>query len=102
MAPGDLDLLLEQIKIVEQPFGGGGNAPARIYRDGRPVERAQHLLVSGQPVEQLIGTMPGPHAVGGREGLGMARELLDAEQLGAQRRFAHAWAKASIHPVLPA
>ena len=35
---GHLDLLLDQVKVIEQPFGGRGDAAGRIYGEGRPVE----------------------------------------------------------------
>ena len=38
MPLGHLDLLLNQVKIIEQPFGGGGDASARFDAEGRAVE----------------------------------------------------------------
>ncbi len=38
MPLGHLDLLFDQVKVVEQPFGGGSDAPAWIYGEGRAIE----------------------------------------------------------------
>ena len=93
MPPGQLNLLFDQVEVVEKPFGGGGDAPAWIYGQGRAIEGSEDVLVLAQPGQQTVGTPPGDHLVTGRESLGMARQLFDAEQLGPQRRLARAWAR---------
>jgi hypothetical protein len=57
-----------------------------------------------QPGQQTVGTLPGDYLVIGCESFGMARQLLDTEQLGSQWRLARAWARKRMfgHPVLKA
>jgi hypothetical protein len=38
MPPGHLNLLFDQVEVVEQPFGGGSDAPAWINGEGRAIE----------------------------------------------------------------
>ena len=90
MPPGHLDLLFDQVKVIEQPFGGGSDAPALVHGEGRAIEGSQDLLVLIQPGEQPVGAAPGDDLVIRRERLGMARQLFDAEQLRPQRRLARA------------
>ena len=104
MPPGQLNLLFDQVEVVQQPFGGGGDDAAWIHSQGRSIEGPEHVLVLAQPGQQPVGTPPRDHLVAGGESLGMARQLFDAEQLGPQRRFARAWARTLMRrpPVLNA
>jgi len=57
-----------------------------------------------QPRQQPVGTPPRDHLVIGGQCFAMARQLLDAEQLGPQWRFARAWVRTLMRrsPVLNA
>jgi hypothetical protein len=33
-----LDLLFDQVKVIQQPFGGGSDAPALACGEGRAIE----------------------------------------------------------------
>ena len=90
MPPGHLDLLFDQVEVVEQPFGGGSDAPAWIHGEGRAIEGSEDVLVLAQPGQQTVGTLPGDDLVIGGESFGMAGQLFDTEQLGPQWRLARA------------
>src|ERR1035438_4250394 len=96
MPPGHLNLLLDQVEVVEKPFGGGSDAPAWINGQARAIESPKDVLVLVQPGQQTVGTLPGDGLMMGRESFGMARQLFDAEQLGPQGRFARAGAQTLI------
>ena len=86
VAPGGAHLLLDQVEVVEQPFGGRRHAPFGGRGAGElSVDAGQHALVVGQPGEQPVGQRPVGDAVGGRQPLGMLRHLVGAVELGAQR-----------------
>ena len=55
MPPGQLDLFLDQVEIIEQPFGRGGDAPGLVHRQGRAVEGPDNLLVFIQSGQQPVG-----------------------------------------------
>ena len=101
---GQLDLLLDQVKVIEQPFGGRGDAAGRIYGEGRPVEGSEDVLVLPQTAQQPVRTSLGDDRLTGRERLGMARELLDAEHICPQRRLVRVRARAcqAGHPFVKA
>jgi hypothetical protein len=101
MAPSHLNLLFDQVEVIEQPFGGGSDAPAWIYGEGCAVEGAEALLVFGQSSQQAGGSALSDDLVVRRQGPGMARQLLNAEQLGPQRRLARSRAR-TRYPGLPA
>ena len=86
MPPGHLDLLLDQVEVVEKPFGGGSDAPAGTDGEGRAIEGSQDVLVVAQLGQQTVGALPGDYLVIGCESFGMPRQLFDTEQLGPQRR----------------
>ena len=56
MPMGQLDLLFDQIKIIEQPFRRGRDTPAFIHRQSRAIKSAQHFLILIQPREQPSGS----------------------------------------------
>ena len=87
MPPGEMDLFLQQVEIIEQPFGGGGDAAGGRDGAGRLIVGAQGQFVLVQAREQAVGMGLRHHPVSGRQGAGMAGELFDAEQLGVQRRI---------------
>jgi hypothetical protein len=86
--PGGPDLLLDQVVVVDEPFGRRGDAPAARHRIGdQGVCLAQRHLVRGEPGQEPIGD-----AAAGRTDLVPAREhprvlleLAHAEELGAHR-----------------
>ena len=100
MAAGQLYLFLDKVEIVEQPLGGGSDAAAGIDGERGLIEGVQPLFVLSQSRQQRIGAVPRDDPVARGERPGMARELLDAEQLGAQRRLLHARTRmdALTHP----
>jgi len=79
MPASQLDLLFDQIKIIEQPFRRGRDAPALIHRQGRAIKSAQHFLILIQPREQPGGSAAGDELMLRRDGLGMARKLFNAK-----------------------
>ena len=100
MPPGHLNLLFDQVEVVEKPFGGGSDAPAWIYGQGRAIEGSEYVLVLAQPGQQTVGTLPRDHLVIGCESFGMARQLFDTEQLGSQWRLARAWARTRMRSAI--
>jgi len=97
MPPGHVNLLLDQIEIVEEPLGRGGDLPRLrlIDGDGGPVEGAETLFVFVQPGEEPGGAAANDGLVPRRQGEGVSRQLFDAKQLGPQRGLAHARARTS-------
>jgi hypothetical protein len=104
MPPGQVNLLFDQVEIVEQPFGGRRDAPARIYRKARTIEIPENYLVLAQSCQQTVGARSSDYLVADRESFGMTRQLFDTKQLGSQWRFARARARNRLsgHPVLKA
>ena len=87
VAPGDQDLIVEQVVVVDEPLGGRRDLPAARDRVGdQPIRVGQRLLVVGEPLEQPIFTAPRADRVRAGEHLRVMLELAGAEQLGAQRR----------------
>ena len=82
-----LDLLLDQVKIIEQPLRRRGDPPALVYRQGGMVEGLEDLLVMIQPRQEPVAAPPGRDLVLSSDRLRMPRQLFDAEQLRAQRRL---------------
>ena len=87
------DLLLDEVIVVEQPFGGGGDRAALVDRAGDGAIRAEQsrfvLLQAGgerPPVRRSRGD-----GLGHRETLGMLLETLDAEELLADGLFVVPW-----------
>jgi hypothetical protein len=87
MPAGHLDLLFDQVKIVEQPFGRVGDAPGLVHGLSRAVVGSQYLFVFTQPREQTVGAPLRYDRVAFGEGFAMLDQLCDAEHLCAQRRF---------------
>ena len=88
MVPGRADLLFDQVKIVEQPFAGRGDAAVCLDRRAEQVAGvAQNHFVFSQPREQLIGRAPVAQAVHAGQIPAVLLHLVGAEQLRAQRRF---------------
>ncbi len=87
MPARQLDLLLDQVKIIEEPLRRGRHASGWINRERRAVEIPQHFLVAVQLREQLVGAASDHDLMLGREGRGMTRELFDAKQLGDRKIY---------------
>src|SRR6185436_5973971 len=104
MALGHLDLLFDQVEVIEQPFGGGGDTPALAHGQSCSVEFSEDVLVLAQPSQQTVGALPGNYLVTGSQCVGVARQLFDAEQLGSQRRLVRVvrQSRMSSSPVLKA
>jgi hypothetical protein len=88
MTAGELDLLFDEIKIVEQPFRRGCDLPGLIHRQCRAVESAQDFLITIQLREESVPARPRDDPVLLRQCLGVPRQLLNAEQFCAQRQLA--------------
>ena len=87
---GELDLLFDQIEIVQQPLRGRRHAaPLGIGSDQHLVRLAQRGRVVGEPRQQLVVAGAVVHLVRMRQLLRVAPELVDAQQLGAQRLLVH-------------
>src|SRR5437764_14218876 len=97
MPAGHLNLLLDQVKIIQQPFGGGSNEPCLVYRQSRAVKTSQDLLVFVQSSQQAVGTAPWHELVPRGQDQRMAAQLFHIEQLRPQRRLA----RARSRPLLP-
>jgi hypothetical protein len=99
-----MNLFFDQVEIVEHPFGGRRDAPARIHRQARPIEVPENFLVLAQPCQQTVGARSRNYLVTDRESFSVARQLFDSKQLGSQWRFARARARNRLsgHPVLKA
>ena len=93
---GQLNLLLDQVKIVQQPFGGGGDAPPWIDRHCGAIEGSEDVLVLGQPGQQTIGPAPGDHLMMSCQCFRMARQLFNTKQLRPQRRLVRAGARTRV------
>ena len=88
MPSGHLNLFLEQVEVVEQPFRSRGDVPGSVHGETGAVEVPQDVFVLTQPGEKSVFTLPRDHSMLGGEGFGMAGQLFDAEQLSPQRRLA--------------
>ena len=91
MPAGHLDLLLDQVEIVEQPFGRVGDAPGLVHRLGRAVVGPQYLFILTQPRQQSVRAPPRDDRVVFGQRFGMLDQLFDAEHFSPQRRFVR-WA----------
>ena len=60
---GQVDLLLDQGKVVENPLGSRGDAPGLVDRVGGAVVFPQQALILGEPGQQRIGSLAGGRAV---------------------------------------
>ena len=84
--------------------GLGREGDAGAHREGRVIEGSEDILVLPQTAQQPVGTSTGDDRLTGRERLGMARELLDAEHICPQRRLVRVRARAcqAGHPFVKA
>ena len=84
------NLLVDEVEVVDQPLRGGRDRALFAHRCAdRAVRGEQHAAVVAQPSrEGTPSRAPTGHALRRRQALGMLLETLDAEELGADRRFA--------------
>ena len=83
------DLLLHEMEVIEEPFGGGRHRPAGIDgRRNRTIGLQQHALVVAQTRdERLARGQRGMDGLAGRQALRVLLEPLDAEQFAADGVF---------------
>ena len=86
MPAGHLDLLLDQVEIVEQPFRCVGDRSGFVYGLSRAVVGSQDLFIFTQSREQSVGAPLHYHRVVFGEGFRVLDQLVDAEHLRAQGR----------------
>ena len=79
MPPGHLDLLLDQIKIVEQPIGGVCHPAVRVNGQRFPVECLEDFGVMLEALQQAVCAVPGRDPMAGSQGFGMGNQLVEAE-----------------------
>jgi len=94
ISAGQPDLILNQIEIVQQPLCRRRDAPIAGHRGGdQVIGLDENAFVVVQARNQMVAAASFRHLVQHREAGGMARQLVDAEQLGPQRRlvFAQRW-----------
>jgi hypothetical protein len=89
VVPDPAELLVHDVVVVENPFGGGCDLVLR--QDGRgdvPVPGQENAGVLANPGEEVPppGGLPGG-AMGSGQAFGMLLQALDAEELGADRFF---------------
>lgn len=88
--PRIADLALDEMEVVEQPFRRRRNERAAVHLVGEdPVGLAQDAGVVFQPREEgaSVATRVTGESEAGGEGLGPLLQPLDAQELGAERRF---------------
>ena len=104
MQPRQADLLLDQIKVIQQPFASRGDAPALGLRAGHQIVGLnENLFVVRQPQQQPIRPVFRVDPMLSRQRDSMPAQLLAAEQLGAQGRLARSRAQTRLPgpPCLP-
>ena len=85
---GDADLLLDQVEVVQQPFGRRRDPALAPGRLGQPLAAVgDDRLVVGQPAEQQIHAGAFAQAVLASQLAAVLFHLLGIEQLRAQRRL---------------
>ena len=85
MPPGHLDLFLNQVKVIDQPFRGRGDAPVLVPGGGRLIECPDDVLIRGQVGQQLIGFQPLLRPVRGCQLACMGGQLFMGEEAGTER-----------------
>jgi len=85
---GQFDLLLDQVIVVEQPLGGGGDAGAAAHAFGNDLVAAVDFIgASGELMKQLFRLANHFDLVVAGEDLRVVLELVDAEEFGAEGHF---------------
>jgi hypothetical protein len=86
MPAGGADLFFDQIKIIQQPFGRRRDSPILFSCLGDQVVGVKkNPFVLIEPGQQPISAAARCQFMPAGQRLGVALELIDAEQLGAQR-----------------
>lgn len=81
MSPGRADLLFDEIKIIEQPFGGRRDAMLPLDRLQRQAPRPdQDLFIFGEARKQFFRVSRGTQDMRLRERSAIVLQLLRAEQ----------------------
>ena len=99
MPASQLNLLFDQIKIIEQPFGRRRDPAAFIHLQRGAVKSAQDLLIVIQPREQSDGSAAGHDLMLRGDRPRVTRELFDAKQLRPQWHLA--WRVGAVSLALP-
>ena len=74
------NLFLDQVEVVEQPFGGRRDSSVVARRGGQRLAAIdQDFLVVGQAAEQQVGPATGAQAMLSRQGLAVAFHLVSTE-----------------------
>jgi hypothetical protein len=79
------DLLFDQMKIIQEPFGRGSDAALLLHAQSFIVVRAQDFFVGREARQEEIRTFARSDLMAMRQRRGMAFEQVNAEQLAAQR-----------------
>ncbi len=88
MPGGHPDLVLDQIKIVEQPFTGRRDPSVLLDGFGQQLgRRDQDRVVLCEPGQQLVGDALGRELVRSSERLAVLLHLVGAEQFSTQRQL---------------
>ena len=102
MSSRQVNLLLDQVEVVQQPFRGRRDPPGGVHRHRGQIEAPQQDFVLAQLRQQPVRPQPRDRRLVGGQRQRMLRELFDTEQLRPQRRLDLVRARPSIadHPVL--
>ena len=86
--PGDGDLLLDQVEVIEKPLGRLRKAPAPAdrFRDN-PVRFADDRFILCEAMEEFFGTGLWVHPMAGGRRPGVGHELNGTEYFRAERRL---------------
>ena len=88
VTPGDADLFLDEVEVIEQPFSGGRDAVARCHcRRQQLAGFDYHALVGGQARQQPVRHASRCQAVRRRKAHPVLFHLLGTKQLRPQRRL---------------
>jgi hypothetical protein len=85
MPPGHLNLFLNQVKVIDQPFRGRGNAPVLVPGGGRLIESPDDVLIRGEVGQQSIGFQPLLRPVRRGQLACMGSQLFMGEEAGTER-----------------
>ena len=82
MSPGGFDLLLDEIKVIEQPFTGRRNRPVLLggFRK-KTAGRVEYFFVVGKSRQKLVMRAAGSDRMEGRQPFTMLLHLRFTEQL---------------------
>jgi hypothetical protein len=102
VAPGGANLVFDKIEIVEQPFRRRRNPPVTLGGGRDEVIRLdENAFVLSQARNKFVRVAARRQPVRRRQRLRMTLQLLDAEQLRAQRLFFRSLGVQPVHAVQP-